>query len=123
MEQEEELSEVPVVPSSENPPLPAPVNITTTNELNELPTSDGSITVARVPEELVDETLDSSAPLFSTQDGDSSLNLADTQCSDNFSTQTQANIRDMAGNFTPTPATQTRKIQSNYKFRKRSHLN
>ena len=59
------------------------------------------------------EVIDSSAPLFQTQDNDDEEVFS--------STQTRSNIQMMAVNFA-TPPVQKNKIRSNYKFRKRPLL-
>ena len=122
MEQEQELSEVPQGPSIDDVPSPSIAELDGSGAPEE-PSTGITLPIDSISEETANETLDSSAPLFNTRDGDSSLNIRDTPDVEDFSTQTQVNIRDMAGNFSQTPATQTKKIQSNYKFRKRSHLN
>ena len=66
------------------------------------------------------ETFNSSVPLFGSQHHDSTLVPSNTFDVNSFSTQDV--IRNLAGNFTPTPAALTTKVQSNYKFRRRPPL-
>ena len=132
MEQAEELSEVPLGPSSGNDLLAAPISVSTTaaghtdpyeSATSEESNSDTVILEDTTAQDTTDDIFDSSAALFNTHDGDPNSNPLSTENSVNFSTQTQINIQNIGGNYTQTPATQTRKIQSNYKFRKQSHLN